>query len=147
MKVSQKGIDLIKKYEGLRLKAYRDVAGVLTIGYGSTKGVKPGMMITAERAEELLAQDIADHARFVDLFVTVPLNQNQYDALASFTFNLGGGALKTSTLLKKLNKGAYSGAAEEFLKWTKADGKVQRGLVRRREEERKLFLTPVNPAM
>lgn len=144
MKVSQRGIDLIKMYEGLRLRSYWDApGGVWTVGYGHTKTARRGMNITPDQAEELLKKDVADHSRFIDLYVTVPLNQNQYDALASFTFNLGGGALKNSTLLRKLNKGSYAGAADEFLRWTKAGGKVLKGLVRRREAERKLFLSTV----
>ena len=141
MKTSQKGIDLIKKYEGCRLTAYLCPANVWTIGYGHTKGVKRGQVITQEQAEELLRQDLVKYESAVDAYVRVPITQNQYDALVSFAYNCGTGALKTSTLLKKLNARDYTGAGDEFLKWNKGGGKVLAGLVRRRAEERELFLT------
>jgi lysozyme len=141
MKTSNTGIELIKKYEGCELEAYLCPAGVWTIGYGSTKGVSKGDTITQEEAEQILKNDIMHEAEvYVDNFVTAKLNQNQYDALVSFTFNLGGGALQKSTLLKKLNNGDYQGAANEFTRWVYAGGKKLNGLVKRRREEKELFL-------
>ena len=139
MKTSQRGLDLIKQFEGLKLTAYVCPAGVLTIGYGTTAGVTPGMTITAERAEQLLRQDIAKFERGVRDSVKVPLTENQFSALVSFAYNVGLGAFRTSTLLRLLNKGEYAQAAEQFGRWNKAGGKVLPGLTRRRAAERKLF--------
>lgn len=139
-KISQTGIDLIKEFEGLELKAYPDAVGVWTIGYGHTKTAVPGMVITEGEAEYLLKQDLVIFERCVQRYITVPLTQNQFDALVSFSFNLGCGSLQESTLRKKLNAGDYNGAANEFPRWNKAGGKVLRGLVRRREAERALFM-------
>jgi lysozyme len=140
MKISKKGLDLIKEYEGLELKAYKDSVGVLTIGYGSTGShVKPGMTITAQEAEALLLKDVERFEEGVSAAVKVPLNQNQFDALVSFSFNLGLGSLQKSTLLRKLNAGDYAGAQAEFKRWNKAGGIVLRGLVRRRASEALLF--------
>lgn len=133
------GLGLIKHFEGVRTEAYQDSVGVWTIGYGSTKGVKPGQRISLEKANSLLEKDIADHAAAVDRLVKVDLNQDQYDALVSFTFNLGEGNLAKSTLLKKLNAGDYKGASKEFIRWNKAGGKVLKGLTRRRMAEAELF--------
>lgn len=140
MRTSQKGIDLIKKFEGCRLEAYKCPAGIWTIGYGHTKGVKDGMIITQEQAEEFLREDLRIFEQTVESCVKVPLSQNQFDALVSFCYNCGSGALRTSTLLRLLNEGKYSEAGEQFLRWNKAGGKVLVGLTRRREEERELFL-------
>lgn len=142
MKISQKGINLIKMFEGLSLKAYKDSVGIVTIGYGSTgPHVSMGQTITEVQAEALLKTDIARFERGVSDLVTVPLNQNQFDALVSFSFNLGLGNLKSSTLLRKLNSLDYSGAAKEFERWNRAGGKVLAGLTRRRIAERDLFLS------
>lgn len=140
MRTSQKGIDLIKKFEGCRLEAYKCPAGIWTIGYGHTKGVKDGQIITQEQAEEFLREDLRIFEQAVESCVKVPLSQNQFDALVSFCYNCGSGALKTSTLLRLLNEGKYKDASEQFLRWNKAGGKVLAGLTRRREEERELFL-------
>lgn len=140
MKTSQKGIDLIKKFEGCRLEAYKCPAGIWTIGYGHTKGVKDGMKITQAQAEEFLREDLRIYEQAVESCVKVPLSQNQFDALVSFCYNCGGQALRTSTLLRLLNEGKYSETSEQFLRWNKAGGKVLVGLTRRREEEKKLFL-------
>lgn len=150
MKTSDRGIALLKEHEGLRLEAYPDAGygwARATIGYGHTSQAGPpavtkGMKITAAGAEEILRSDLAAFETAVLSAVHVPLNQNQFDALVSFTFNLGPGHLRSSTLLKRLNFGDYAGAADEFLKWNKSNGKVLTGLVRRREAERTLFLTP-----
>ncbi len=141
MKINEKGLQLIKDAEGLRLRAYDDGFGVLTIGYGYTKGVFEGMTITQEEAEELLIEDIRYFERRVTEVVKVPITSNQFSALVSFTFNLGETSLRLSTLLNKLNNGDYLRAADEFLRWNKVDGVAVEGLTRRREAERKLFLT------
>lgn len=133
--------EIIKQSEGLRLEAYLCPADVWTIGYGHTgKDVVEGMKITGGEAEKLLEGDLEKFEKDILKMVKVGLTQNQFDALVSFTYNVGGGALKTSTLLKKLNAGDYMGAADEFLKWTKAGGKELPGLVKRRRTERALFL-------
>lgn len=146
MRVSQKGIDLIKKFEGIRLTAYVCPAGVLTIGYGHTgSDVKPGMRITEEEAEKLLWKDTESAQQTVSSFVTAKLNQNEYDALVSFTFNVGPTAFVNSTLLRLLNHGAERKVvAAEFGRWVKAGGdEAIPGLVRRRDEEKKLFLEKI----
>jgi lysozyme len=141
MKISREGINLIKRFEGLRLTAYRDAVGVPTIGYGSTIGVKMGDEITESRAEELLIEDLARFEMCVDRLIDVAMTQAQFDALTSFAFNVGCQALQRSTLRRKLNNGDYDGAANELLRWDKAGGRVLRGLTRRREAERELFLS------
>ncbi len=138
-KLGQKGLDLIKSFEGLRLKAYQDSVGVWTIGYGHTGGVKPGQTITKAQAEAFLKSDTGWAQDAVRKSVKVPLTQGQFDALTSFTFNLGAGALKSSTLLKKLNAKDYAGAQKEFGKWVHAGGQVLQGLVRRRAAEAAMF--------
>lgn len=140
MKISSRGIDLIKKYEGLRLDAYLCPAGVWTIGYGTTKGVKKGDKITQQAAEKLLADDLTKFEIGVTCPVTVPLSQNQFDALVSFAYNVGLGALRSSTLLRLLNAGDYKGAADQFRRWNKAGGKELAGLTRRRADEAALFM-------
>ena len=139
MKISQKGIELIKKFEGCKLEAYRCPAGIWTIGYGHTKTTKQGMKITQQQAEELLKQDLFSYENAVMINVKVGLNQQMFDALVSFTYNLGAGNLKSSTLLKLLNAKDYYGASQEFKRWNKAGGKVLNGLIKRREVERNLF--------
>ena len=140
MNTSKLGLNLIKGFEGFRARAYVCPAGVLTIGYGHTgKDVKPGMTITEPRGVELLAQDVGRFERAVERLVKVPLAQNQFDALVSFTYNVGEGNLQSSTLLKKLNAKDYSGAAAQFDRWNRGGGKVLTGLVRRRAAERKMF--------
>jgi lysozyme len=140
IKVSGRGLELIKQSEGVFLQAYRCPANVLTIGYGHTAGVQPGDVITAEQADTFLQEDVAEPVRAVNRLVTVPLTQNQFDALVSFVFNLGIGNFRTSTLLKKLNAGDYTGAAEEFPRWVRAGGKQLPGLIKRRDAEKSLFL-------
>jgi len=137
-----KEAQLIKSFEGLELEAYLCPANVWTIGYGHTKGVKKGDKITKEQAEKLLEEDLAFFRNGVKRLVKVALNKNQFGALVSFAYNLGLGSLESSTLLKKLNAGDYQGAADQFPRWNKSKGKVLTGLVRRREAERAVFLTP-----
>lgn len=143
MKTSTKGVALIKSAEGLRLKAYPDPGtGGLpwTIGYGSTSGVTRNMLITETQAEQMLAEDLVRFERIVERQVQVPLNQGQFDALVSFTYNVGEGNFTKSTLLRKLNAGDIAGAAEQFSRWVHASGKVLPGLVKRRAAERAMFL-------
>ena len=139
MQISKAGLDLIKQFEGLYLKAYRCPAGVPTIGYGHTAGVAMGQTITQQQADDYLRRDVRQFERAVARLVTVPLTQGQFDALVSFAFNLGEGALAQSTLLRLLNAGDYAGAAAQFERWNKAGGRVLPGLVRRRAAERALF--------
>lgn len=135
------GKDLIKEFEGCKLKAYLCPAGVWTIGYGHTYGVTAGKTITQQQAEILLNNDYADFERKVENLLKVDITDNQLGALTSFAFNLGLGNLQKSTLLKLVNASKFTEAAEEFIKWNKANGKVLDGLTRRREAERKLFLS------
>lgn len=138
---SQAGLPLVKEFEGLELKAYLCPAGVPTIGYGRTKGVKLGQTCTEAQAEAWVAEEYAGFEAAVRKLVKVPLNANQLGALTSFAYNLGVGALMRSTLLRRLNSRNYAGAAAQFAVWNKAAGKVSPGLVRRRAAERALFLS------
>lgn len=133
------GFDLIKKWEGLRLEAYLCTAGVPTIGYGHTKGVKLGDVITEDQANQYLLEDILVTHEAIDRLVKVPLTAGQDDALTSFVFNLGMGNLASSTLLKLLNQGKYLEASAQFPRWNKSNGQVLVGLSNRRAEEMKLF--------
>ncbi|WP_228015419.1 lysozyme [Leptolyngbya ectocarpi] len=134
------GVNLIKSFEGLRLKAYQDAVGVWTIGYGTTRGVKPGQEISQAQAEALLKTDLARFERDVSQAVRVPINDNQFAAIVSFTYNVGSGAMRSSTLLRKLNRRDIYGAANEFPRWNRAGGRILAGLTRRRNAERALFL-------
>lgn len=131
--------DFVKQFEGCELKAYRCSAGVLTIGYGHTKGVKEGDEISPAEAEQLLVEDLTAIADDLNRLVNVPVSEGQYIALLSLAFNIGATALKKSTLLFHLNHGRYDEAADEFDKWIYAGGKVSEGLKRRRAAERELF--------
>ena len=139
MKISQEGLSLIKKFEGLRLKAYKCSANVLTIGYGHTGGVKETDKITLEEADSLLKKDISKFEEYVSDNVMVKLNQGQFDALVAWTFNLGVGNLRSSTMLKKLNESDYGSVPFEMRRWNKAGGKTLDGLIRRRQAESLLF--------
>lgn len=141
MQTSNNGMSLIKRFEGLKLQAYRDSVGIPTIGYGHTQGVKMGDIITGEQADKFLREDLQVAELTINANVKVRLSQAQFDALASFVFNLGSGNFVKSTLLKKLNAGDYAGAAGEFGKWVNAGGKQLPGLVKRRAAEREVFLT------
>lgn len=139
---SKNGLALTKQFEGCKLTAYQDSVGVWTIGYGHTGTFAvQGKTITQDFADRLLLADIAKFEAGVLKLVRAAINQNQFDALVDFSFNLGLGNLGSSTLLKKLNAGDVKGAAEEFLRWDKAGGKVLAGLTRRRKAERDLFLS------
>lgn len=141
MKASINCINLIKESEGFRDKAYKCPAGIWTIGFGFTKGVKPSDTTTLDEAIARLAVELEDYEAGVLEHVRVPLTQGQFDALVDFAFNLGVGALSESTLLRKLNDGDLMGAANEFPRWVKSGGKTLPGLVKRRAAERALFLS------
>lgn len=144
MKTGDEGLELIKGFEKLELEAYPDPGSAdgrpWTIGYGTTEGVQEGDVCTEEQAEEWLALDLENAENVLRNSVKVGLNQNQFDALVSFVYNVGAAAFKGSTLLRKLNNGSYIAAAAEFGRWNKNNGKVMRGLTRRREAEERLFL-------
>jgi len=147
MKTTAKGRALIEQREGTELVAYRDSVGVLTIGVGHTSAagpptVIPGMRITAAKADEILSRDLVKFETCVDAAVKVALADHEFDALVSLCFNIGGGNFTNSTLVKKLNAGDRMGAADAFMSWTKAGGKVVQGLVNRRRAECQQFLTP-----
>ena len=150
MKISPAGIAAIKRHEGLRLHAYLDSAGVATVGHGHTGNVQPGQHISEAEAEQLLRDDLAQAEAAVNNGVRVPVTQEQYDAMVSLAFNIGGSAFGKSTLLQKLNEGDIHAAANEFLRWDKitVNGakEVLPGLTSRRRAERAMFLTtPAQP--
>lgn len=139
MKISQNGLNLIKQYEGLRLSAYRDPAGILTIGYGHTRNVVLGQKITEEKAEAYLLEDLViAQTKVSKLDSTYHWNQNEYDALTSFTFNIG-----SLTALTKFGTRTKEEIASKMLLYVNAGGKKMQGLVNRRKAEHDLFLTPV----
>ena len=133
-------MNIIKRFEGLRLSAYKCPAGVWTIGYGHTEGVKRGQVITAAQADELFEQDIEVCRQAVDCAVNVQISDKQLDALISLCYNIGIRAFTRSSLVRKLNRGDKLGAAMEFPKWSNAGGRRLRGLLRRRMAEAELFL-------
>ena len=154
MQMSENGLELLKQWEGFELKVYKDSAGLLTIGVGHllTKSelssgkiaingvtVKYADGLTEQQALDLLSQDVQPAENTVNTNVKVPLTQNQFDALVSFTFNVGGGAFKGSTLLKVLNQKQYTEVPTQLLRWTRAGGKVVQGLLNRRQNEIKLW--------
>ena len=139
MKLGERGTEILKYFEGCKLTAYQDSVGVWTIGYGHTKGVYNGMTITQEEAEQMLLTELEEYEGYIEDMVTVPLTQNQFDALVVWIYNLGPTNFKNSTLLKELNAGNYNAAGQEITRWNKAGGKVLAGLVKRREAEAELF--------
>ena len=139
MKISLEGLSLIKKFEGCKLEAYYCSGGVLTIGYGHTGGVKETDVITQEEADKLLKGDVLKFEEYVEDNVIVELDQSQFDALVAWTFNLGPGNLRESTMLKKLNDADYASVPSEMKRWNKAGGKTLDGLIRRRNAEALLF--------
>ncbi|PTA77156.1 lysozyme [Serratia sp. Nf2] len=146
MNISKSGIELIKRFEGLRLKAYQDSVGVWTIGYGWTqpvngKKVGPGMQIDQATTDRMLKCGVVQYEQGVNQLVKVKITQGQFDALVSFAYNLGLRSLSTSTLLEKLNAGDKQGAADQFGRWVNAGGKRLDGLVARRAAEREMFLS------
>lgn len=140
MMTGPQGIALVKQFEGCRLSAYLDSVGIPTIGVGHIHGVSMGDTITQDEADELLHGDLLITEEYVTKAVWAPLLQEEFDALVSLVFNIGGGAFQKSTLLRKLNAMDYDGAADAFLSWDKAGGNVIPGLARRRAAERELFL-------
>ena len=148
MTIDTRGIDLIKSFEGFKSYPYLDAVGIPTIGFGTThyEGGRHVTMedgdISEDRASEILRHEINDHyGAAVNRYIQVEITQNQFDALTSFAYNLGSGALKSSTLLKRVNQGRNKKAAKEFSKWVHAGGRVLKGLVRRRKSEALLFLS------
>lgn len=144
MKMSAAGIDMVKEFEGLRLKAYKCSAAVWTVGFGHTSAagnpiVTPELVITKDEAEEILKRDMEQYEEGVRKYVKVDLTQGQFDALVDFAYNAGVGALQKSTLLKKVNAEKFDEVPAEFMKWTKGGGKELPGLVRRRRAEVKLW--------
>lgn len=137
---SRAGLGLVKTFEGCKLTAYLCPAGVPTIGYGRTTGVKLGQKITQAQADAWVVEEYDEFEARVRRIVQVPLTANQLGALTSFAYNLGSGALASSTLLRLLNEGDYAGAAAQFGRWNKAGGKVLAGLTKRRAAEAALFL-------
>ena len=147
MKASEKCLELIRRFEGFRPKPYRCPAGVPTIGYGSTRyadGTHVNLTdppITQAQADEIMRQTLGEYESAVNRYVSVSLNQNEFDSLTDFAYNAGAKNLLNSTLLKKLNAGDRKGAAKEFERWVYANGEILPGLVRRRMAERVLFET------
>lgn len=140
MKTSLEGIDLIKRFEGLRLTAYRCPAGIPTIGYGQTgPDIKLGMTITEAQAEALLANALVKYEQAVEKYAG-KAHQNQFDAMVSLCYNIGVGNFSKSSVARLHKSGQYTGAASAFLLWNKAGGKILAGLVTRRKAERNLYL-------
>tara|TARA_R110000796_G_scaffold252253_1_gene385797 strand:+ start:911 stop:1354 length:444 start_codon:yes stop_codon:yes gene_type:complete len=139
MHISKEGIALIKKFEGCELEAYLCPAGVLTIAYGRTKGVKENDTCTYSEAEEWLEEELTEYEDYVKNLIKVDLTQNQFDSLVCWTYNLGPTNLKKSTLLKVLNEGDYDSVPSQMKRWNKSQGEVLEGLIRRREAEALLF--------
>lgn len=153
MIVNKETINLIKEFEGCELTAYQCSAGVWTIGYGITEGagvgIKPakGMTITQDQAEKLLRQAVDKFATRVDELITANVNANEFGACVSLAYNIGPNAFAKSTVLRELNANRKDNAAAAFQMWNKAGGVVSKGLVRRREAEKQLFLKPVSADM
>lgn len=142
MKITNEGINLIKKFEGLELKAYLCPAGVWTIGYGHIKGVKKGQVITQLEADNLLKEDLSSFEKGVTSLIKSNINENQFSALVSFAFNLGLANLKSSTLLRKVNSNPNDRTiVDEFIRWIYAGGKQLEGLKRRRQAEAYLYFS------
>lgn len=143
MQISYQGVKLLESLEGLRLVAYRDIAGVWTLGYGTTrvdgKPVEEGMVCTPQQAELYMEKDLAPAQTAVNTLVKCPLKQTQFDALVCFVYNIGVEAFRNSTMLKLLNTYQYSLAADQFPRWSQAGGKVSQGLLNRRMKEQALF--------
>tara|TARA_R110002110_G_scaffold142015_8_gene330141 strand:- start:10360 stop:10803 length:444 start_codon:yes stop_codon:yes gene_type:complete len=147
MKINDIGLNIIKTFEGFRSEPYNCPAMVPTIGYGSTRSFDGSYItlshpsITETQGEELLLREVRNCEKAVNTLIQTTLNRNEHSALQSFVYNLGSGRLQSSTLRRKINRGDIEGAADEFPKWRRASGKILRGLVLRREAERRLFLS------
>lgn len=141
MKTSPKGIALIKEFEGLRLKAYKCPGGVWTIGYGHTDGVRPGMVISERQAEDFLKAELIAFEKYLN-DLRLAINQNQFDALISFIYNVGTGNFSSSTMLRKVKANPLDNSImDEFLRWVYSKGRVLPGLQRRRLAEMKLYFS------
>lgn len=141
LKPSEDCLNIIAFFEGFRSEAYQDSVGVWTIGYGSTRGVKPGDTITEQAAKERMMRELdEDYAESVKIHVMVPVTQSMFDALCSFVYNVGAGNFVNSSLLRYLNQGEYKKSVDEFDKWVYAGGEMLKGLVNRRKEEAELFV-------
>lgn len=145
MRISHLGVSFIKGFEGYSSTPYQDVAGIWTWGYGHARRLGEDLpaSVTREEAEAQLEMDIIPAEKCINQVVKVPINQNQFDALCSFVYNVGGAAFSGSTLLKKINASQMDDAENEFMKWSHAGGKVVQGLLTRRQAEAKLFSTPM----
>lgn len=141
MSLSRDGLALLKRLEGFRSEAYQDSAGVWTIGFGHTADVKPGDTITSKQAADLLADDVTWAENAVHDHIERDLTQSQFDALVLWTFNLGAGALESSTLRKQVNAGRHELVPSEMTRWVYAGGKRSKGLARRRVDEAALYLS------
>lgn len=139
MNMSDEGIQFLKSFEGCRLEAYQDQAGIWTIGYGHTAGVKEGDTCTQEQAERWLKDELENAADFVRNSVEVELTQGQFDAIVDFVYNLGPRAFKYSTLRSLIQSGQMDRAADEFPRWNHVNGKVSKGLTLRRLAEKAIF--------
>tara|TARA_R100001129_G_C5279875_1_gene236572 strand:+ start:101 stop:544 length:444 start_codon:yes stop_codon:yes gene_type:complete len=139
MHISNEGISLIKKFEGCKLEAYYDAVDVLTIAYGRTKGVKAGDTCTQEQADAWLEEELNEYGGYVNDAVEVDLEQNQFDALVAWTYNLGPTNLNKSSMLVEINNKNWDEVPHQIKRWNKAGGQVLQGLVRRREAEALLF--------
>jgi lysozyme len=143
MKINKAGLEIIKRFEGCRLEAYLCPAGIWTIGFGSTHEVYEGMIITQIEANQRLQSDVEGTEAGISRSIKVPLNPNQYSACVSLAFNIGARAFRDSTLLKLINQKRFKEAAGQFPLWKHSNGVVLPGLVKRRESERELFLSPI----
>ncbi len=139
MNISEEGKCLIKKFEGCKLEAYKCPAGKWTIGFGFTKGVKEGDTWSQSHAEYMLDVELEEYEGYINDLVNIQLNQNQFDALVAWIYNLGPTNFRTSTLRKKLSPETMDEVPREIRRWNKANGEVLQGLVRRREAEALLF--------
>jgi lysozyme len=139
MKISEDGLELIKKFEGCETTAYQDSVGVWTIGFGHTKGVEEGQTCSVEDAESMLADEMDEYEGYVNNMVKVELQQHEFDALVAWVYNLGPTNLGESTMLKVLNGGQFDRVPDEMNRWTRAGGKILEGLVRRRQAESLMF--------
>ena len=139
MKISENGLELIKKFEGCETTAYQDSVGVWTIGFGHTKGVEEGQTCSIEDAESMLADEMNEYEGYINNMVKVELQQHEFDALVAWVYNLGPTNLGESTMLKVLNGGQFDRVPDEMNRWTRAGGEILEGLVRRRQAESLMF--------
>ena len=139
MKISEDGLELIKKFEGCETTAYQDSVGVWTIGFGHTKGVEEGQTCSIEDAESMLADEMDEYEGYINNMVKVELQQHEFDSLVAWVYNLGPTNLSESTMLKVLNGGQFDRVPDEMNRWTRAGGEILEGLVRRRQAESLMF--------